>query len=392
MLSTAWARVPRDVRFCTTSFLVWRLLVCAVSVFGWYAPEDVPEPATHWIAEPAAHWWDAAFTGLERHDALWYLQISKDGYAPGDPSSAFFPLYPLLIRLVSGALGGHPLLAAYVISNAALLVSLVLLHRLTAAVAGQQIASASVLLLLANPLAFFFGAPYTESLFLMLSLLCMNALRQDRWAQAALTAALSSATRSTGLALGVAMAVRALEECSWVPRSRASWKRLAYTLPLSACAALGTVAYLAYWEHLSTWREPFDVQKPAFQRQATWPWVALSQGVRVMLRTLRYPGWLIENLEAGLALVFIALAVVALRRFPPTYGGLVVASVVMPLCLARPFSPLTSAPRYYMVAFPLTWALAGICRRHGALNPVLLVFGALQVLHLMLTVIWHYVL
>jgi hypothetical protein len=282
-------------------------------------------------------------------------------------------------------------LAAYLVSNGALLVALVLLHRLTAAVVGMHAAHASVLLLLANPLAFFFAAPYTESLFLLLSLLCINALRQDRWVAASAAAALASATRSTGLALGAAMAVRAVLAVRQLPRTRAA-KRLAYTLPLTACAALGMAAYLAYWGHLSIWHEPFDVQKPAYQREAAWPWLTLTRGVRVLLSTLRYPGWLIENLEAALALLFIALAVVAVRRFPPMYGGLVVASVIMPLCLARPFSPLTSAPRYYMVAFPLTWALADICRRRAALVTVVLVFGALQVLLLMLTVSWHDVL
>ncbi|HWO71681.1 MAG TPA: mannosyltransferase family protein, partial [Actinomycetota bacterium] len=90
-----------------------------VDVPGWPAPEPGPG-------------WRNLVTAWERFDALWFLRIAEEGYREGDGSAAFFPLYPLAIRTVSRLLGGRPLAAALLVSNAALLAALVVLHLLAA--------------------------------------------------------------------------------------------------------------------------------------------------------------------------------------------------------------------------------------------------------------------
>ena len=45
----------------------------------------------------------------ERWDTVWYLKIAEHGYTDYG-STAFLPLYPLLIRVVGTLLGGHVLL------------------------------------------------------------------------------------------------------------------------------------------------------------------------------------------------------------------------------------------------------------------------------------------
>src|SRR5205807_8975530 len=54
-----------------------------------------------------------------------------------------------------------------------------------------------------SPMAFFFGAVYSEALFMALSVGLFWSARQGRWLQAGLFGALAGATRSTGLMLAV---------------------------------------------------------------------------------------------------------------------------------------------------------------------------------------------
>src|SRR5579875_4117378 len=157
--------------------------------------------------------------GSARWDAAWYLLIARAGYAPSLGSatvarSAFFPLYPLLIRLLSFG-GGETVraVAGVTISLAALAVAAVLLFALARAeliaTAGfsprraERAAALAVAFLCLAPVSFFFSAIYPESLFLALSLAVFWFARQGRFLPASLLAALAAATRPTGAALAV---------------------------------------------------------------------------------------------------------------------------------------------------------------------------------------------
>ena len=96
---------------------------------------DEPE-LTRSLAEPL-------LSPLARWDAAWYLRIAEAGYGGSDVRAAFFPLYPLLVRAVAAPFGASPealLLAAYVVSLAAFLGALVLLHRLVSLELGRPLA------------------------------------------------------------------------------------------------------------------------------------------------------------------------------------------------------------------------------------------------------------
>ncbi|HYM44671.1 MAG TPA: mannosyltransferase family protein [Solirubrobacteraceae bacterium] len=153
------------------------------------------------LAAPAARW-----------DASWYLVIAHYGYRPelGSFTSArdaFFPLYPLGLRALSD-LGLQAVLAGVVFSLAALALALYGIHRLTALELGGSgrpgagdVARLAVLLTALAPMAFYFSAVYSESLYLALSVGVFLCARQGRWARAGALGALAAATRSTGVVL-----------------------------------------------------------------------------------------------------------------------------------------------------------------------------------------------
>ena len=52
----------------------------------------------------------------QRFDTLWYLRIAAQGYARHDGSTVYFPLYPMLIRLLGTLFASNYLLAALVLA------------------------------------------------------------------------------------------------------------------------------------------------------------------------------------------------------------------------------------------------------------------------------------
>src|SRR3954449_10389299 len=184
----------------STRLLVLAVAVAAVAIFGMHAGNEASFDRPG-LTHPFGGLADTLLSPLARWDAAWYLDIAHSGYA--GPSSAFFPLYPVLVRgfaLVSAP--GALLVAAYVVSLAALVGALYLMHRLvTLELRSAEVARDAVLMLALFPGALWFGAPYSESLFLLLSVGAFYAARTGHWAWAGTCAALASATRSAGLVL-----------------------------------------------------------------------------------------------------------------------------------------------------------------------------------------------
>src|SRR4051812_15504809 len=189
--------------FVWTRALVFVVALVAVAAFGVDARNEglfdslgLTHPFLDSVLSPLARW-----------DSVWYLGIAHDGYSGA--SSAFFPLYPLLVRTfaVTGSPGAL-LVSAYFVSLGSLLGALWLMQRLVALELGSDaVARSAVLLLAVFPGALWFGAPYSESLFLLLSVGAFYAARTGRWWVAGALAAPAAATRSAGIVLVVPLLV-----------------------------------------------------------------------------------------------------------------------------------------------------------------------------------------
>ncbi len=132
-------------------------------------------------------------------DGIHYLRIAQHGYADWG-SQAFFPLYPLLVHLLS-PLSPSPLAAGLFISWASLIFAIVGLRRLF------PTRPHLFWLVLAFPTAFFFFTVYTESLFFALSIWFFVFLSRQKWWLAALLAGLASATRLVGVFLALSLLI-----------------------------------------------------------------------------------------------------------------------------------------------------------------------------------------
>ncbi len=128
-----------------------------------------------------------------------YATIASQGYVTPE-YSAFFPLFPLLVHVVS-LVSGNVVAAGMLISNIAFLGTLIVLYRFVEAEFDNDTARRTTLYLAVFPTALFFFAAYNESLFLFLMLLSFYTMRRGLWWAAGLSGGLATLTRSIGLLL-----------------------------------------------------------------------------------------------------------------------------------------------------------------------------------------------
>jgi len=156
---------------------------------------------------------DASFAGVfnsfNRWDAGHYLRLAEHGFSyteDGRPIFVvFFPLYPYLIRLVHVFVRNY-LAAAYIVSFASYLAGLCYLYRLVRLDFSESTAWWAVVLISIFPHSIFFGAPHTESLFLLTTVMTLYYIRAHKWLFAGIAGAFASATRMVGIILIAAAA------------------------------------------------------------------------------------------------------------------------------------------------------------------------------------------
>ena len=341
-------RLRDGLRPCLAVFLAARiglslLSVLAVGLLEPLDPVDVPGRS----GPEATSGWHNAIDGTERQDAVWYLRLADEGWSEDDASAAFFPLYPLTVRVVSWVLPGDDLFAAILVSNAAFLGALLALFALTTEAFGVRIARRTIVVTAIFPTAFFFLAPYTESLFLFLSVLAFREARRDRWSGVAVFGGLAALTRSAGILLLPALAFDALRGAG----GRAMLARLAGV----AAIAVAPLAWFAWWGFAhGNWLAPLDAQA-MWQRELEWPWVSLGSAIDLAWSFRSY--WLLDVAIVAIAIAGLALAFPALRGSERAFG---VLSLLLPIVAPFPDRPLLSMPRFVVVVFPALWGLAGV--------------------------------
>lgn len=389
-------RADPGVREAWRVFLGSRLLVAWVAALApvmlAISPEahrDVPQLTHPFGSWPLGGVFDFFLSPLAHWDALWYLQIAQHGYMPTTLSTtagstvAFFPGYPSVVHVVAGFGGAAATLAAAaLVSLAAFLAALVVLRRLVKLELGERFGRPVLLLVAFYPVSFFFSAPYTESLFLLLSVGAFYAARTGRWAVAGVLAAVASGTRNSGVLLILPLLILYLygprpdghRRVLAAARGRLGALRPRYSLRPDVLwlvlAPLGLVLFGIELQHVAHDPLAWSNSQGAFDRdQLTWPTEAVRQGI-----VAAYHG--VEHLGSGgpaawtnlLNFAFLLFAVVAtvgvFRALPFAYGAYTTVALLLPLTAPVPFEPMRAVPRYSAVLFPLfMWAGAAAERR-----------------------------
>lgn len=160
----------------------------------------------------------APLTAMCVWDCPWYAGLAVDGYdlqpmrpdLPGQANWAFFPLFPLLARLLHRATGLDAtvttLLAGKALFLFAIFAFVLFVQRFTPHVPAI---TAGVVVAL-NPFALYGNTGYTEPLFLLLTSLFFVAIADRAWVAVSVIGVMLTATRFVGLAGVAAYSVQRL--------------------------------------------------------------------------------------------------------------------------------------------------------------------------------------
>ena len=134
-------------------------------------------------------------------DGRWYLEIVRTGYPRSVPSditfnqlearTAFFPLYPSLVRLVDPVIPSGDTVAALFVNLVLGAVAVYLVGLLARGWWGDRIAGRAMVLFCVFPASVVLTMAYSEALLITLAAGCLLALDRRRWLVAGVLAALA---------------------------------------------------------------------------------------------------------------------------------------------------------------------------------------------------------
>lgn len=311
-------------------------------------------------------------------DAQHYLYLSQHPYEPGHVSVALYPLWPWLIGAGSRLLGGQTLLAALLLAGALATAAALLFHRMAERKLGRGAAGWALVMLLAQPAAFYLGLPYAEALFLLLALLVVDRLEQGRILEAGVVAALLPLARPPGVFIVFPIAVAVVLRWRAERRLRAG-DAIAVALPLLGAGAHATLMW-------SQTGDPFASITIQSIYMGQGSLLRLLDPVRVIGELVTVGGLHTPRsslIDRAFFLAFLA-TLPAIARLGPIQ---LAYAIPMGLFTGVAQGGFTCFIRYLSVVFPvfLAWGKGLADPRASWWRPLLvLAFGALQLLLMLL--------
>lgn len=139
-------------------------------------------------------------TSFANFDGAHYIRIAEIGYHNFE--QAFFPLYPILIWLLSFFIGKNYLINGIVLSVFFFSFGLLFFYKyLSLIIKSRKSVLWAIVFLMVFPTSFFFLSVYTESLFFFLVSVSLYFLEKKRYVSAAVFGIFSSLSRLTGVFL-----------------------------------------------------------------------------------------------------------------------------------------------------------------------------------------------
>jgi Dolichyl-phosphate-mannose-protein mannosyltransferase len=333
-------------------------------------------------------------------DGAWYAELATGGYGERAPAStAFFPLYPLLVKFGT-AVGGGPAVWGVLISLVSTLFALFFVYRTAEKLFDARAARAATLCLAFFPTAFFLNAVYTEALFLALTAgTVWAALVRRDFLVAGVFGALAAATRNVGVLLLVPLFFE------WLRHRHAFGLRGLFGMALVPAGFLAYAAYLwaRFGDPLLFARQQGDY----WNREVSGPlatlgdaWTAAGVGMEyvldpatLFLGTDATPALEASNvLNLGFLVFFLVVAVAGLFVLPPGLSVYAAALVLLPVLTPSPRFPLMSLPRFVLGAFPVFLVLGYLLSRsRWTLATWLVISGGLGAALTALFVTWRWV-
>lgn len=342
--------MKKDIQFIFKSYLFWRIGTIIIAVL---AIRFVPLLGENFFGGKLVNYLKAPLIwGWSNFDGEHFTSIALYGYK--SLQQFYFPLYPFLIRSVAASFG--PELINYVwsgilISNISLLISLLGLYKLARLDYSEKISKLAIILILFFPTSFYFGAVYTESLFLALAVWSFYLFRTNKFLFASVLASLASGTRAVGITILPAFLINILQNKQLI-------KKELLSLLIIPIGLLSYTYYLfLYWGGSVKLYQAYTL----FGEQRADHIVLLPQVFyRYVVKIIPNLSWnyfpvvFTVFLEITAATLFLYLIIVSFRKVRWDYWIFSVLGYLIPTTSGS----FSSMPRYVILLFPMFFILA----------------------------------
>ena len=376
-------------RAILSGFAATRLALFALATFAvLHLPIDAGEVQRAFHLPPQPH---AFLEAWARYDACWYVTIAQSGYTAStigsypDMRSALFPLFPALVTILT-PVTRNAMLAGLIVSNACLLIFLVLLWQIVRLDWSADVARRAVWVYLLFPSAFFLSGVYSESVLLATTAGALLAARLERWIVAGVLAGVAVLARPVGAMAIVPVLFEFLSRSGAASPSagpagvRRSPALLVGTLTPTLIAVAGYLVFAAatFGDPLATLDGQASVRGPL---GPPWrPFIELwQQGAQ--LHSFDH-----SIIDALLAVVAVATVPLIYTRVRASYACYACLIVLIPLS-----GTLISFNRLLLPSFPHAILLAQIAKRPLAVAAIFVPLGVLEAILMAAFATWHWV-
>jgi hypothetical protein len=215
-----------------------------------------------------------------------------------------------------------------------------------------------------SPASLYLSLPYTEALYMLLTVAVISAAAGGRWFIAALAAAALSATRNLGVTVLAPMLLIAINQYGW--RSVVFVRREAdQALVAMLLAPAGLAAFMLFLHHTTGDAFAFKNVQIAWHREVGNPftqlWTAFARGQAY------------QRSCASVVVLGIAASVYLMTQSMFAEALILIAGIAIPLATG-----VVSMPRYVLTLYPMPLAIGLATREMPRTRVVLLaVFGML---------------
>ncbi|MFC1647736.1 mannosyltransferase family protein [Patescibacteria group bacterium] len=337
-----------DLGFVICAFLIWRILLFAI---GWAANlsfdyVSLPHPFNEGNFLSVWANWDGGH----------YINIAYNGYI-GPNLTAFFPMYPMLLRFVS-LIVQYSVISGLIVSGAAIVMAGYWLIKLVKLDFSEKIARNSFILLLLFPTAVFLGAVYSESLFLMTTIGAIYFARKKNWWAVLFLGFAAGLTRN----LGAFLVFPLLYEYFMQFRFKIRWPILAVGSP-----GFAIVSYMVY-----LWAQ-FGDPLLFLHQQVNWGRKIVVNVFWRFQEAFNSALNSIEKIEFICVVFAVILIILMIKKLRPSY---IIWSIIL-LLIPVMQNTWISMNRFVLVIFPAFIILSFFGDRYKYLNHILyILFGA----------------
>jgi hypothetical protein len=351
------------------ALFVWWLAIVYIFLAGWIGIVLIPE---------VAGWSDGVPDNIHgepselpnmfiRWDAGYYLDITRNGYTETGVEEAFFPLYPLLVYLLSEINGLPARWNGLILSLFTFALASVILYTWVKHNYGHELAILATALLCFSPVSFYFVAFYAEPLFLLTNVAAIYFARRGWFIWGGIAIALAGATRSTAFLLGVVFVVEFLYQRDF------SRQKVLKALVGMLLAPVGMLAYFYFLGYpdgvFAGMREYNTLLDAEWDTAIRWPWELVVSSLRAVLFQVDItPDWFSVAFtfhDMLFALGALISAFWSIRYMRVSSAALLLVSILYLFTLHGPGGyAFDSAPRRIAVIVPIYVAVAMLLYRH----------------------------